>query len=452
MIQNGRDLAARYRIDHGRVRFALAGYDPAAPVVIDPVVSYATYLGGAGLDSAGAIAVDADGNAYVTGVTDSTDFPMTTGSPLAGGTDVFVTKLAPDGATAVYSTYIGGSANDAGVGIAVDAGGQAFITGNTASTNFPATTGAYQTTMRGAADTSSPSSARRATRSSMRPTSEATTTTITRTRSPSTRRQRLRHRAHALGDVAHDGRRLLDDEVRQRVRVRLEDRRRGWLARILTFLGGLDGSQGWGIAVDTSGSAYVIGRLAVTVNAAGRFPTTTGAFQETAPVGTHGFISKLTPAGDSLVYSSYLHSTGANHNDDLHGVAVDSAGNAYVAGSTDAATWPTTAGAFQTASAGSNETFVLKLNPTGSALVYSTYLGGASADIAHGLAMTQPATHSSPATRRRPTFQRRPTCRSRRSGAACTMRSLRGSTRPARCSCTAPISAVLRSTRPTASR
>src|SRR2546425_5612407 len=135
-----------------QVGFRVAAYDASQPLVIDPVLVYSTYLGGSGLDQGFGIAVDASGNAYVTGLTASTDFPTTTGAfrtTSGGSQDVFVTKLNPAGSALVYSTYIGGSGDDGGFGISVDALGNAYVTGFTTSTNFPTTPGAFQTSFSG---------------------------------------------------------------------------------------------------------------------------------------------------------------------------------------------------------------------------------------------------------------------------------------------------------------
>jgi hypothetical protein len=124
---------------NNQVAFRVAGYDPERALVIDPVLSYSTYLGGSSLDEANGIAVDSSGNAYVTGHTYSADFP--TANPLqpsfGGVSDVFVAKLNPAGSALVYSTYLGGSNWDVGLGIAVDAAGDAYVTGYTESTDFP---------------------------------------------------------------------------------------------------------------------------------------------------------------------------------------------------------------------------------------------------------------------------------------------------------------------------
>ncbi len=133
----------------GQVGFALGAYDHTQPLVIDPVLSYSTYLGGTGIDYGTDIAVDTAGNAYVTGFTTSTDFPTTADgyqTTYGGDYDAFVTKLNPTGTALVYSTYLGGTGGDSGWGIAVDTAGNAYVTGYTSSTDFPTTAGAFQTT------------------------------------------------------------------------------------------------------------------------------------------------------------------------------------------------------------------------------------------------------------------------------------------------------------------
>src|SRR3989441_1834599 len=132
-----------------QVSFRIAPYDPSQPLVIDPVLVYSTYLGGSGNDFGDDIAVDALGNAYITGATFSTNFPTTVGAFQGGGNDAFVTKLNPTGSALVYSTYLGGSGGDSGNGIAVDSLGNAYVATHTYSSNFPTTAGAFQTTFSG---------------------------------------------------------------------------------------------------------------------------------------------------------------------------------------------------------------------------------------------------------------------------------------------------------------
>jgi len=296
---------------------------------------YSTYLGGSGTASAYGVAVDSSGNAYVTGQTDSTDFP--TVSPFqatyAGAQDSFVTKLNAAGSALVYSTYLGGSGNDEVYGIAVDASGSAYVTGWTSSTNFPTTSGAFQTTNHAIAP----------------------------------------HGANAfVTKFSTDGLALVYS----------------------TYLGGSTsgvGDAGAGIAVDASGSAYVTGRVA-----SADFPTV-NAFQSSTKGDGTAFVTKLNADGSALVYSTFLGGSSHLNNGMLvggsvaTGIAVDSSGNAYVTGSTYCTDFPTTAPAFQMSNnagpSSSPNAFVTKFNPSGSGLVYSTYLGGSRGAQANGIAI-----------------------------------------------------------------
>ena len=348
-----REIAVNYVLDGShQVRLAATAYDHEHRLVIDPVLAYGTYLGGTGLDSGVGIAVDGAGNAFVSGFTSSVDFP-TTPAPaqpaFAGGMghfftfpiDAFVSKLNAAGSALVYSTYLGGSGDDLSFGIALDGAGNAYLSGLTESTNFPTTAGASQT-LYGGGDI------------------DAFITKL-----------------NASGGLAYS-----------------------------TYLGGGCGDAGWSIAVDASGSTYVAGSTKVTTPCTQNFPTTTGAFQTTHGTGGEDvFVTKLNPAGSALVYSTYLAGTvgggPAPYPDDwARGIAVDAAGNAYVTGGTQATNFPTTAGAFQTTLGGNgngtcagdptrtcSDAFVTKINSTGTALVYSTYLGRSDNEEGNGIAI-----------------------------------------------------------------
>src|SRR5256886_2115887 len=320
-----RDIAGGYvRKGVNRVGFEVAVYDASRPLIIDPVLSYSTYLGGrsngpdcgCGNDEAFAVAVDDDGNAYVTGQTTSLAFPTTPGAfqPAFGGgpVDGYVMKLNADGSALVYSTYLGGSGIDSTGDIAVDAGGNAYVAGSTTSLNFPSTPGAFQAV----------------------PGSGSSNGFVTK----------------------------LDPTGSSLV--------------YSTFLG--EGCAG--LALDTQGNVYVTGQTGSTT-----FPTTPGAFQPFfGGGGADIFVTKLNPAGSALVYSTYL--GGADR--DIGGrIAVNAAGSAYVTGSTFSTNFPTTPDAVQPAFAGNWDAFVTILNPAGSALVYSTYLGGFNGDSGTGIAV-----------------------------------------------------------------
>jgi hypothetical protein len=279
---------------------------------------YSTYIGGSDDDRGYAIAVEGSGNAYVTGYTQSTDYDVTTGAfqTILGDWDVFVTKLNATGGSLVYSTYIGGSSIDEGRGIAVDGSGNAYVTGYTISMNYDVTTGAFQTTH--------------------------------------------------------------DDGAYDVFVTKLNPT--GSSLVYSTYIGGSSVDQGYGIAVDGSGNAYVTGRTLST-----NYDVTTGAFQTTYGGGTYDvFVTKLNPTGSSLVYSTYL---GGSSGDGGLGIAVDASGNAYVTGITYSTDYDVTTGAFQTTRDDGYDVFVTKLNPTGSGLIYSTYLGGSGNDWGYAIAV-----------------------------------------------------------------
>lgn len=271
---------------------------------------YSTYLGGKVQDYANGIAVDSLGNAYVTGQSFSSDFPVTSGAfQIANkGINAFVAKINPTGTALVYSTLIGGSGNDSGQGIAVDSSDNAYVVGSTASADFPVTSGAFQTVNKAAA--------------------EKSTTAFVASLNPA-----------------------------------------GTALRYSTFLGGTAGEYGFAIAVDESGDAYATGLTGST-----DFPVTPGAFQAQLKHNGNGnaFISKLNPTGTALMYSTYLGGSGPL--DAGRGIAVDSRGNAFISGYTYSPDFPVTANALVGTDSGTN-VFVTKMNPTGTALLYSTYLG-----------------------------------------------------------------------------
>jgi hypothetical protein len=335
-----RSVAGRYLLKGPHeVGFAVAAYDQAHSLVIDPVLTYSTYLGGSTAlpgspvdNGAQAIAVDASGNMYVTGFTSTLDFP-TAGpeQPVNGGGlyDVFVSKIDVTNGALVYSTYLGGVNAEKAFAIAVGADGSAYITGFTQSPDFPVTLTAFQPT---------------------------STVGIESTNSSDAFVTKLSPAGNALV--------------------------------YSTFLGGTNAENGFGIAVDASGNAYVTGETAST-----DFPVQ-NAFQPTLSMGglrVDAFITKLSADGSSLVYSTYLGggSPGTSLNQGINqgfGIAVDAAGSAYVAGYTNSESFPTQ-NPLQPSLAGNDDVFVTKFIPAGDALVYSTYLGGSGNDDAFGIAV-----------------------------------------------------------------
>jgi hypothetical protein len=374
------EIAAAYSIRGNSVGFELGDFDRSKELVIDPVLTYSTYLGGIGFDQAYAIAVDAAGNAYVTGRTGTTDFPTTAGAfdrTINSDNDAFVTNINAAGTALVYSTYIGGAI---GNGIAVDAAGNAYVTGEAGPPAFPTTPGAFQTTPWGfdafilklnASGSSLIYSSRfggdfddfsRAI--AIDAAGNAYITGWTECRAPTCSFPLV----NAFQPNYAGG---FQDAFVSKLNAS------GTALVYSTYLGGgqvLNATEDWGegIAVDSTGSAYVTG-----YTYSPDFPVTAGAY-DTTRCGLDAFVTKFTPAGSSLAYSTFFGGCGREQG---MGIAVDSSGRAYVAGITESQDMPTTAGAFQTS--GSFDAFVTKFNATGSGLIYSTYLGG-TADVDRG--------------------------------------------------------------------
>jgi Beta-propeller repeat/Cep192 domain 4/Abnormal spindle-like microcephaly-assoc'd, ASPM-SPD-2-Hydin/HYDIN/CFA65/VesB-like, Ig-like domain len=318
-------VSAAFQMESGNVvKFQIGSYDRSRELVIDPVLDYSTYLGGTTGDEVDGIAVDSAGDAYVVGTTFSTDFPATMGvfqPKFGGGTcagracyDVFVAKVNPAGGALVYATYLGGTNDDTPTGIAIDAAGNAFVVGTTSSTDFPTTPGAFQTALNGSSNL-------------------------------------------FVTELAPDAASLVYS----------------------TYLGGTGTDTGGGIAVDSAENAYVTG----STNSVD-FPVANGAFQSTLAGGTDALFTKVAAGGASLLYSSYLGGSGA---DSGSGVAVDGLGMMYLTGSTSSTDFPL-AGAIQSTLGGGTDAFVTRVAASGSKLSYSTYLGGAKDDSGVAIAVT----------------------------------------------------------------
>jgi len=317
---------------------------------------YSTYLGGNGEDLGYGIAVDSAGNAYVTGVTDSTNFPTANAvqGTYGGGDDAFVTKLNANGSAKLYSTYLGGSNFEGGFDIAVDSAGNAYITGETSSTNFP-TASALQGTKAGDDD--------------------AYVTKLNANGSA------LLYSTYLGGSTFEGGNGIAVDSAGnayvsgftsstnfptanavQGTKAGDADAADAFVTKLnangsallySTYLGGSDFEATNGIAVDSAGNAYVTGVIKST-----DFPTVN------AVQGTHGgatrdaFVTKLNATGSALLYSTYL---GGSLIDRGFAIAVDSAGNAYVTGTTFSTNFPVTPDSFQPAGGSSQDFFISKL-------------------------------------------------------------------------------------------
>ncbi len=354
------------------VGFHLAAYDPTLPLVIDPVLSYATYLGGS-MDMAYGIAVDAGGSAYITGWTFSPNFPTTAGvvdTTFGWGTDVFVAKLNPTGTALVYSTFLGGGNDDNGFAIAVDPAGNAYVAGATQSADFPTTVGGYDPTFNGGQINAFVAKLNAGGSALVYSTFLGTTsvgsgialgTDLSAYVTGYTYSPDFPTTPGAF-DRTHHGN---ADVFVARLNSAGSD------LLYSTLLGGTQNEMSFGIALDGSGNVFVTG---YTYSA--NFPTTPGAFDTTYNGYADAFVTRLNASGSGLIYSTFL---GGNSDDFGNAVAVDAAGNAYVAGHTSSTDFPTTPDAFNATQGGSLVVYVARLNAAGSGLAYSTFLGRGSA-------------------------------------------------------------------------
>src|SRR5215211_7415324 len=267
---------------HGGDRFGFetGSYDDRYPLIVDPGLVYSTFLGGTQGESADDLTLDAAGNAYLTGLTASTDFPTTPGAydtTYSGGqTDAFVAKLNAAGSALVYSTYLGGAATDFGREVVPDSSGNAYITGRTESGDFPTTAGAYDTSFNGVQDA-------------------------------------------FVAKLSPAGSALVYS----------------------TYLGGTGDDGSTDMVLDGTGAAYVTGEAD-----SADFPTTAGAYDTSLNGVQDAFVTKLNAAGSALGYSTFL---GGADDDGGSGIALDGTGAAYATGSTRSPDFPTTAGAYDTA-------------------------------------------------------------------------------------------------------
>ena len=350
---------------------------------------YAGYIGGSDHEQGHAIAVDSAGNAYVTGLTYSTEatFPVTVGPVLTfgGGTgDAFVAKVNAAGTALEYCGYIGGSGFDWGFGIAVDGAGNAYVTGQTSSSEatFPVTVGPDLTWNGGndafvvkvnAAGTafvyagyiggSSNDQGRGIAVDSAGNAYVTGDTSSTEATFPVT---------VGPGLTFNGG---FSDAFVAKVNAA------GTALVYAGYIGGSDSDNGTDIVVDGAGNAYVTG---YTNSTEATFPVTVGP-DLTYNGAADAFVAKVNAAGTALVYAGYI---GGSGDDVGRGIAVDAAGNAYVTGSTSSteATFPVTLGPDLTHNGGA-DAFVAKVNPAGTAFVYAGYIGGSGQDSGHGIAV-----------------------------------------------------------------
>jgi hypothetical protein len=362
-----------------QVSFEIGAYDPGVPLVIDPTLVYASYLGGNAADYAYSVAVDASGCAYTVGETWSPNFPLLnpTQSFLAGDTDVFVTKWNAAGTGIVYSTYIGGSNRDVPLGITVDAVGNAYIAGYTYSANFPITSGALRSSFSGRS---------KAFVLKLNPSGNgliystflggsgndyATGVAVDAT-----------GQAYIPGYTASVDFPVSTNAFQGFYGGGDFD---GFFARLnaagsklvyATYLGGISNDTATAVALDAAANVYLTGQTQ-----SSNFPL----FQALQTTNSEGgaFVVKLN-ASSQVLYATYLGGTGESAGT---GIVADASGNAYVAGYTTAPDFPVTSGAYQPSNHGSYDTFVAKLSADGSTIAGATYFGGSGAENTSGIAL-----------------------------------------------------------------
>jgi Concanavalin A-like lectin/glucanases superfamily/Beta-propeller repeat len=384
-------------LGNNEVGFEVGDYDTSLKLVIDPTLTYATYLGGNSTDQGFGVAVDAAGNAYITGLAwSASTFPVTSGAfntTGSGSYDVFVTKLSADGTQVLYSTFLGGSGDDRGYGIALDGSGNAYVTGRTTSNDFAITTGAAQSTFGGGTFDGFIAKLNSAGNALEHSTYLGGSGNENNTGYNGYNNATIA--VDSLGNAWVTGMTESNDffTTANAFQTGSPGGRDAFVTRInaagtafdySTYLGGSGDDRGAAIAVDSSGKAYVTG-----FTISGNFAISAGAFQTTNSGSWDAFVSKIDPTQSgaaSLVYSSYL---GGTLDDFGQGIAVDAAGNAYLTGlvNTGGTGFPTTPGTLQPTGAGGFDAFITKVNPTGTALVYSTFYGGSGDDRGQAIAV-----------------------------------------------------------------
>jgi uncharacterized protein (TIGR03437 family) len=466
---NKTSVEGSFAVAGNQVRFRLGSYDHSKALIVDPVLSYASYLAGSATDNIGlatgpgiaqvgvsqGLAVDSAGSVYVAGYTYSLDFPTKNpyesappakqfagvNVPPGEWTSAFVTKFSPDGSSLVYSTYLGGNYSDYIYAIAVDSSGSAYVTGLTNSVTFPVTSGAYQTFCDPLPGNTGPSAGTASCNSSN---ISAFVTKLNPTGTGLVYSTFLGGYAYAYANsIAVDsaGRAYIAGNEQTYCSTQYTTYQgcfpttsgaviggsatgggsplyafvaafnpAGSQLLYSTIFGDLNGfkctngcGSTWatGVAVDANGYFYLVGETE-----AGRLPTTAGVVQPTAaPLDTNGaslqasrgFIAKFAPVtsagGVTLAYATYLGGQ-TNASDYVSGIAIDSASNAYVVGYTNSKDFPVTSGAYGTVCGTGGVTcaaaHVTKLNPTGTAILWSTYVGDSRSDRNDALYFTGP--------------------------------------------------------------
>ena len=382
------DVPVRYDLTgmENEYRFIVADYDRTRDLFIDPLLA-STFLGSVGDEMAQAIALDASGNVYVAGFTNSSDFPTETGfydASWNGTNDVFVAKFSGDLTQLLASTFLGGSNDDGANTIAVDGSGNVYVAGSTKSGNFPFTASAYDPSRNGAANTTDAF----VSKLSGDLTQLLASTFLGGTGSDAANAMVL----DAAGNVYVTGFTYSSDFPVTAGAYDMSNPDTNYADAFISKLSGnlqqllvstLLGNDGTdvakAIALDSTGNVYVAGYTSSTV-----FPTTSGAYDQSGNGYSDAFISKFDGALNTLLGSTYL---GGSYDDQAYAIALDPSGKIYLVGYTGSANFPTIAGAYQTSYISYEEAFVSRLTSDLTLLEASTYLGGSGSDYGCGIAL-----------------------------------------------------------------
>ncbi|MGA2297359.1 MAG: SBBP repeat-containing protein, partial [FCB group bacterium] len=322
-----KEIPCNFKINiDNTIAFNLDYYNKEFPIIIDPLI-YSTYIGGSQFEYSYKITNDANGNAFITGISvyNPSDFPITPGAyqnTFNNYENIFVTKLNPTGSALIFSTFIGGSISDRANGIAIDSYANIYISGSSSSHDYPVTSGAFQTKFGGYN------------------TLDYWTAIVTKLNST------------------------------------------GSALIYSTYIGGNNQDAACGIVIDKNENVFISG-----ITNSQNFPVTIGAFQKKIrsfdPNDSFcGFVTKLNSTGSDLIYSTYI---GGEVGEYVNDMTMDTSGNIFITGCSWSKNFPVTKGTFQTNLRGDYNTFISKLNSTGTALIYSTYIGGSYCDEALGI-------------------------------------------------------------------
>ena len=372
-------VAGGYVLDGNQVRFEVGKYDRARPLVIDPVLVYSTFLGGSGADQATSIVVGPTGDAYVAGISSSSNFPVqgTPTSTHGGGQDLFVTKMSLAGNSLTYSTYIGGVGDDVANDIAVSGAGTVYITGSTTSINYPVVTPTIAAQVGGTDAfltklTSAGNAIVYSTYWGSTGFEEGTAVTV----DPA-------DNAYIAGNTSAP-----NFPTQTPFQAALAGGMDGFMTKFSvagnsvaysTYLGGASDDRVFDMAVADDAAVFVVGS-----STSANFPTTSASVQPALAGGRDGFLTHFSLAGNALLYSTFI---GGSGDDEVFGMVIDAPMNAYLTGRTTSTNFPTLTPLQPLSGGGANDAFVTKINPPGVAIVYSTYLGGAGDDQGQSIAI-----------------------------------------------------------------